>query len=60
MSGEKISRACGAERDVEQLGVFLNEIACALQDGKRRMALIEMTDRRLNAERPKQPPSGYP
>src|ERR1035438_4848437 len=57
MSGEKISRACRRQRDFKWLLIRLHETAGALQHGKGGMALVQVTDIRLDAECGEQSPA---
>ena len=60
VSGEEITRSCGRQCDFEGLPCLFHEVVGALQNGERRMAFIQMTDFRLDAQRTKQPPSADP
>ena len=57
VGGEEISGSSDGECNVERLRTLLHETAGAFQCGKGRMPLVQMTDLRLDAEHPEQPPS---
>ena len=57
VGGEEVSRSRDSQRDIERLPGLLDETAGALQHGKGRMPLIEMTDFRLDAECGEQSPA---
>ena len=57
---EKISRSCDRQRDFEGLPGLFHEVPGALQNSKRSVAFIQMTDLWLKAKCAKQPPSANP
>ncbi len=59
MRGKKITSTRGRQGNGKGLPACLHEIACALQHRERRMAFIQMTHIRLNAQGIEHAPSAY-
>ena len=60
VGGEEIARSRDGQRHLERLAGLFHEAAGALQHREGRVPFIEMTDFRLQAERPKQSPATDP